>query len=80
MLQADPIVSSIGCYLDISVHQIFVHAMRPTCCSVSVPGILEVVVACLESLLEHHVVIGCVAPMDGQIHLTVKNPAAQHRI
>lgn len=80
VLQADPIVSSIGCYLDIMVHQICMHAMRPTGSSVSIPGILKVIVACLESFLEHHVLIGCVAAMDGQIHLVVKHSASRQEI
>lgn len=78
--RANPILSRIGCYLDVPMHQMCVHAMRPTGGSVSVPGILKVVVACLERLLEHHVVIGCVATMDGQIHLVVKYSAAQQRM
>lgn len=61
-------------YLDVSVHKIFVHAMGSTCRSVCIPGVLEVIAASLQSLLEHHVVVGCVASMDCQIHLVVKHP------
>ena len=63
-------------YLDVSMHQVCVHAMRSTCSSVGVSCILKVIAACLESLLEHHALISCMAGMNGEVHLIVKHPAS----
>lgn len=61
-------------YLDISMHQILVHAMGPAGNSVSIPCILKVVRSSFERILEHHVVVRCIACMDGHIDVIIKHP------